>query len=181
MDAGARGEWAELAGVVPSHGAPLHVGLSSIRKAVGWARRSGESAFPSALVAGLDLQAFALSRRCAAGSPVAQASGRMSSLTSQSVSPLLRLAEFPPARAFSQPGAPREPQPFALGDSLRRPFVEQAELGKEFFSGQGCRPVGFPFDCVLGWRVATVCRWALGLCRAPGRISAINGVAGVTG
>jgi hypothetical protein len=51
---------------------------------------------------------------------------------------------------------------FALGDSLRRPFVEQAELGTEFFSGQGCRPVGFAFDGVLGGRVATECRWALG-------------------
>jgi hypothetical protein len=143
-------------------------------KAVGWARRSGEWTFPSTLVAGLDLQAFALSRWCAAGSPVAQASGRLPSLTSQSVWPLLRLAVFPPARGFSQPGAPRESQPFALGDSLRRPFMEQAELGTEFFSGQRCRPVGFAFDCVLGWSVATVCRWALGLYRAPGRISAIS-------
>ncbi len=36
-----------MAGVVPSHGVPLHVGHSSIRKAVGWARRSGKPAFPS--------------------------------------------------------------------------------------------------------------------------------------
>src|SRR5712692_5454470 len=47
MDAGAWGERAELADVVPSHGVPLHVGHSSIRKAVGWARRSGKPAFPS--------------------------------------------------------------------------------------------------------------------------------------
>ena len=58
--------------------------------------------------------------------------------------------------------------------------MEQAELGTEFFSGQGCRPVGFAFDGVLGWSVATVCRWALGLYRAPGLISAINRVASVT-
>jgi hypothetical protein len=149
-------------------------------KAVGWARRSGEWTFPSTLVAELHLQAFALSRLCAAGSPVVRAPGRLPSLTSQSVWPLLRPVVFPTARDSLQPGASREPQPFARGDSFRRSLVEQAELGTEFFSGQGCRPVGFAFDCVLSWSVATVCRWALGLCRAPGLISAINRVAGVT-
>ena len=103
----------------------------------------------------------------------------MPRLTSQPVSPLLRPAVLAPARASFKRGAPCWPQAFALRASFRRRFVEQAEFGRECFSGRACRPVGFAFDCVLGWRVATVCRWALGLCRAPEVISAINPVAGV--
>jgi hypothetical protein len=46
--------------------------------------------------------------------------------------PLLRTEVFPPARDSSQPGAPRQSQPVALGDFVRRPLVEQAESGKSF-------------------------------------------------
>ena len=144
MDASACDGWAEPAGVVPSHGA-----LYSIRKAVGWARRFGEWTFPSASVAELDLQAFALSRACAAGSPVARAPGRLPSLTSQSVCRrCYGVRCFLRPRLSPRPARHASLSRFALGDSFRRPFVVQAELGKEFFSGQGCRPVGFAFEGV---------------------------------
>jgi hypothetical protein len=116
---------------------PLHIGHSSIRQVVGWARRSGEWAFPSALVAGLGLQAFALSRWCAAGSPVTRAPGRMLSLTGQSVSPLLRPVVLAPARGFFQSCAPRKPQPLCSG-RFRPPAARGAGgVGKRVFLRPG--------------------------------------------
>ena len=110
--------------------------------------RSGEWTFPSTLVAGWDLQDLALRRSCAASAFVAPAPECFLSLTSQSVSPLLRPGVLAPARDSSPPDASRQSQRFARGDSVRRPLVEQAELGKEFFSGQGCWPVGLAFGGV---------------------------------
>jgi hypothetical protein len=181
MDAGACDRWAGRAGVAPSHRVPLHTEHSTRSGRLWGARQSGEWTFPSALVAGLGLQAFALGRACAAGSLVARALGRMSSLTGQSVSPLLRAVVLAPARGFFQSCAPRGPQPLCSGRFLAPLVGGAGGVRKRVFLRPAMQARGLCLRrCVLGWSVATVCRWALGLCRAPGRISAISRVAGVT-
>jgi hypothetical protein len=110
--------------------------------------RSGEWTFPSTVVAGWDLQALALRRSCAVGSPATPVPGRFLSLTSPPALPLLRPVVLAPARDSSPPDASRPSPRVALGDFVRRPFVEQAELGTEFFSSPACWPVGLAFGGV---------------------------------
>src|SRR5260370_29259931 len=83
---------------------------------------------------------------------------------SQSVSPLLRRAVFPSATAFSQPGAPREPQAFALGDSLGRKITRLDASRTWIFSALFCLHKKIFFHCVPRWRGATLCLLALGFC-----------------